>query len=80
MLKQRMAGDDAPDGVQASELDMPKPSSLQVPDVHEAMRLAGVKDLVLPNDRRGAEKRQRVLCFCGVPGCGIGPMTRVEEF
>jgi hypothetical protein len=58
-----------------------KPATFQGPDVHEAMRLAGVKDLKLdPSKPRGKpEKRVTLLCCCGVSGCGIGPMTKTEE-
>lgn len=52
-----------------------KPLSLQLPDVHESMRLAGKTDLAL--DPR--QPRSRLLCCCGRPGCSIGPMTQIEE-
>ncbi len=72
MLKQRDSGS-TPSGLQDQDQEMPKPLSIQLPDVHESMRLAGVRD-VTPKS-----KRQRVICCCGSRGCGIGPMTRVEE-
>lgn len=55
-------------------------------DPHESMRLAGAKDVgdeQLEEEGRDAaqrEKRVRRLCCCGVPGCGIGPFTRTEEY
>lgn len=60
-----------------------KPLSIQTPDVHEALRLAGVRDLL--EDEQSAEankldnRRRSILCCCGVRGCSIGPMTQYEE-
>lgn len=60
-----------------------KPLSLEVPDVHEAMRLAGAKDIQLSQQgsqgNRRDQSRMRLLCCCGDRGCGIGPMTQIEE-
>ena len=80
MFKQREAGS-TPSGLQSEDQVTVKPLSLQLPDVHESMRLAGVEDVRLdqspaPGPR---SKERRVLCCCRQPGCGIGPMTYVEE-
>ena len=71
--KQRGAGRD-PFGAQDEALATTKPLSVQGPDVHESMRLAGVKDVATPKERN-----LRRICCCGNPGCGIGPMTTIEE-
>jgi len=69
---------------QDQEVAMPKPLSFSVPDVHESMRLAGVKDLELEvaeaaTKEGSAPKRRRLLCCCGQRECGLGPMTQIEE-
>lgn len=75
MFKQKQIGDQDPFGNQDQSFQAPKPLSIQVPDVHESMRLAGALDLKLDPK----EKRQRLLCCCGERGCGIGPMTQAED-
>ncbi len=74
MQRQKQFGTD-PFGMPDGEGLQIKPLSVTVPDVHDSMRLAGAKDLVLDP----ATKRSRLLCCCGQSGCGIGPMTQVEE-
>jgi hypothetical protein len=74
MLKQKQFGSD-PFGTQTEDVLRTKPLSVEVPDIHETMRLAGVLDLNLGS----AERRKRLLCCCGSPGCSIGPMSQVEE-
>lgn len=78
MQSQKRAGEDNPFGSGQDEVKV-KPSALQVPDVHEAMRLAGVKDVALSPKERQSDRRQRVICFCGDRSCGIGPFTQVVE-
>lgn len=74
MFKQKQIGAE-PFGAQDQELVKTKPLSVQGPDVHESLKLAGVKDLALDSKNR----RRRLLCCCGVSGCQIGPMTQVQE-
>lgn len=40
---------------------------------------ANEKDREREKARAEARRRRRLLCCCGVRGCGIGPMTQVEE-
>lgn len=81
MQKQKGAGDDPWGSAQDGEQVKIKVPDFKLPDVHESMRLAGAKDLVLsPTDSQGrAQRRQRLLCCCGMRGCGIGPMTQTYE-
>jgi hypothetical protein len=91
--KQKGAGGD-PFGSQEEEQLKVKPLELKVPDVHEVMKMAGAKDVVLDSqgrktdqgreqasgrDGKRRDKRYRLLCCCGVRGCGIGPFTKTEE-
>jgi hypothetical protein len=89
--KQKGAGGD-PFGSQDEEQLKIKPLELKVPDVHEVMKMAGAKDVVLDSqgrktdqgrdqasDRGRRDKKYRLLCCCGVSGCGIGPFTKTEE-
>lgn len=74
MQSQKQAGGSDP-FAQTQEDVRTKPLSIAAPDVHESMRLAGAKGLSLGPK----EKNKRLLCCCGVSGCGIGPMTQIEE-
>lgn len=51
-----------------------KPLSVKGPDIHESLKLAGIKSLKDPKN-----KKTKLLCCCGVPGCTIGPMTKTQE-
>ena len=75
MFKQRNAGS-TPNEQSSDQLEI-KPLSIQLPDVHESMKLAGVRDVTPAPARPG--KRVRLICCCGARGCGIGPMTGQEE-
>lgn len=82
MQKQKQAGTGDPFGSEqeAEQLSV-KPLSVQIPDAHETMKLAGVKDVKLSSDqsRQAGGKELIVICFCGKRQCGIGPMTLVVE-
>jgi hypothetical protein len=92
MMNQKQAGGGSPWGTaQAQEQVEIKPPAFEVPDIHEEMRLAGVKDIEQANGQGQGEEqkdsrdparaqrgeRTRVICCCGSVGCRIGPFTNV---
>jgi len=95
-LNQKQKGPgDPPWGSQKQEEVKVKPAPMAF-DPHEAMRMAGAEDLTDEEVQAGGKdqtedeaqaaaraerrRRRRALCCCRVPGCGIGPMTEVEEY
>lgn len=74
MQRQKKAGEGGDPFNQAEQDQITiKPASLKVPDVHETMKLAGVRDMKLKITKKG--KAKVMICCCGVDSCRIGPFT-----
>lgn len=71
MQKQKRADEADPFNNSEQEQIKFKPAELKVPDIHETMKLAGVKDIA-PKQKQGGHKQ---ICCCGSPSCSIGPFT-----